>query len=63
MTKQNNYAPDANHDKGLAKTAEKCFKKRYEINIFFVRDQNMTKKTPMRQMLITMKDLQKHVKT
>ena len=43
-------------------TAEKSCKKQYEINIFVVRDQNMTTKTPTRQMLITIKDLQKQLK-
>ena len=43
-------------------TAQKCCKKQYEIKIFVVRDQNMTKKTPTRQMLITIKDLQKQLK-
>ena len=43
-------------------TAQKCCKKQYEIKIFVVRDQNMTKKTPTRQMLITKKDLQKQLK-
>ena len=52
------YKPDANHDKGLAKTAKKgrkktpirqrptapkCCKKPYEIKIFVLHDQNMTK--------------------
>ena len=43
-------------------TAQKSCKKQYEIKIFVVRDQNMTKKTPTRQMLITIKDLQKQLK-
>ena len=43
-------------------TAQKCGKKEYEIKIFVVRDQNMTKKTFTRQMLITIKDLQKQLK-
>ena len=42
-------------------TVQKCCKKQYEIKIFVVRDQNMTKKTPTRQMLITIKDLQKQL--
>ena len=43
-------------------TAQKCVKKQYEIKIFVVRDQNMTKNTPTRQMLIRIKDLQKQLK-
>ena len=77
MTKKDTHAPDANHEKGLAKTAEKgqtktmfrqlptaqkSCKKQYEIKIFVVRDQNMTKKTTTRQMLITIKDLQNQLK-
>ena len=43
-------------------TAQKSSKKQCEIKIFVARDQNMTKKTPTRQMLITIKDLQKPLK-
>ena len=56
-------------EKGLKKTpfrevptAQKCCKKQYEIKIFVLHEQNMTKKTPTRQMLITIKDLQKQLK-
>ena len=58
MTKNMTHAPDANHDKRLTKTAKnatknslfprmptapKCCKKQYEIKIFLLHDQNMTK--------------------
>ena len=58
MTKNMTNAPDANHDKRLTKTAKngnkktpfrrvptapKCCKKQYEIKIFVLPDQNMTK--------------------